>query len=267
VREGALTAAEAIAPTERLPLVSPLLRDPVRTVRVDAARTLASVPKEQMNSSERAHFEAALAEYVQSQRVDADRAEAHLNLAGVYTEQGELDRVEGEYKTALALMPALGGTYVNFADLYRQKGRDDEGERILRLGLAQAPQDAGIHHALGLALVRQKRMAEALKELEKAATLPPDRPRYAYVYAVALDAAGQGGRALEVLARAHAAHPGNREILSALAAYSAKAGRGAAAVGYAKRLLELDPQDPEARQLYDQLTGKRAPGAPGPPPS
>ena len=265
VREGALTAAETIAPAERLPLVSPLLRDPVRTVRIDAARTLASVPKEQMNSSERADFEAALAEYVQSQMVDADRAEAHLNLAGVYVEQGEIDRAEAEYKTALALMPALGGTYVNFADLYRQKGRDDEGERILRQGLARAPQDPGIHHALGLALVRQRKMGEALKELQKAAELPPERARYAYVYAVALDSAGQGGRALEVLRSAHAAHPGNREILEALASFSAKAGQGAAAIGYAKRLLELDPQDPGARQLYDQLTGKRPPGGTAPP--
>jgi tetratricopeptide (TPR) repeat protein len=262
VRDGALTAAEGIAPEQRLALVSPLLRDPIRAVRIDAARTLASVPKEQMNSSERADFEAALAEYVQSQMVDADRAEAHLNLAGVYVEQGELDRAEAEYKIALALMPALGGTYVNFADLYRQKGRDDQGERVLREGLAQAPQDPGIHHALGLALVRQKKMGEALKELQKAAELPPERPRYAYVYAVALDSAGQGGRALEVLGSAHAAHPGNREILAALASFSAKAGRGAAAIGYAKKLLELDPQDPEARQLFDQLTGKGAPGAP-----
>ena len=28
-------------------------------------------------------------------------------------------------------------------------------------------------------------------------------------------------------------------------------------MGYARKLLELDPQDPEAQQLYDQLTGKR----------
>ncbi len=260
VRDGALTAAEGIAREQRLALVSPLLRDPIRTVRIDAARTLASVPKDQMNSSERADFEAALAEYVQSQMVDSDRAEAHLNLAGVYVEQGELDRAEAQFRTALALMPALAGTYVNFADLYRQRGRDDEGERVLRQGLCVAPQDPGIHHALGLALVRQKRMGEALKELEKAAVLPPERPRYTYVYAIALDSAGQTGRALEVLTSAHAGHPGNREILGALASLSAKAGRGAAAVGYAKKLVELDPQDPEARQLHDQLTGKGTPG-------
>ncbi len=262
VRDGALTAAEGLPPTDRLPLVAPLLRDPIRTVRVDAARSLASVPKETMNSSERADFDAALAEYVQSQMVDADRAEAHLNLAGIYVEQGELDRAESEYRTALALMPALGGIYVNFADLYRLRGRDDETEKILRQGLVAAPRDPGIHYALGLTLVRQKRMAEALKELQKAAELPPERSRYLYVYGIALDSAGQTGRALEVLASAQAAHPGNREILQALVSLSAKAGRGAAAVGYAKKLVELDPVDPEARKLLEQLTSRKPPVSP-----
>ena len=267
VRDGALTAAEALEPAARLPLVSPLLRDPIRTVRIDAARTLASVPKDSMNSSERASFEAALAEYVQSQEVDADRAEAHLNLAAVAVEQGDVARAETEYKTALALVPALAGTYVNFADLYRMTGREDEAEKILRQGLAAAPKDPGVHHALGLTLVRQKRMPEALQELQKAAALPPERARYAYVYGVALDATGQTDRALEVLTAAHARFPGNREILSALASFNAKARNRGAAIGYAKQLLELDPQDPEAQRLYDQLTGKHAPGAaPGGPP-
>ncbi|HWZ86322.1 MAG TPA: tetratricopeptide repeat protein [Thermoanaerobaculia bacterium] len=263
VRDGALTGAEALEPAARLPLVSPLLRDPIRTVRIDAARTLASVPKDTMNSSERASFDAALAEYVQSQQVDADRAEAHLNLAGVAVEQGDLGPAETEYRTAVALMPALAVTYVNFADLYRMTGREDEAEKILRQGLAAAPRDPGIHHALGLTLVRRKRMPEALKELEKAAALPPERARYAYVYGVALDSTGQTGRALEVLAAAHTRFPGNREILSALASFSAKARNWAAAIGYAKELLELDPQDPEALRLLDQLTGKHAPGPAG----
>jgi Flp pilus assembly protein TadD len=136
---------------------------------------------------------------------------------------------------------------------------------VLRRGLAAAPRDPGIHYALGLTLVRQKRMPEALTELERAATLPPERVRYVYVYGVALDSAGQTDRALEVLAGAHAVHPGNREILLALASMNAKGRKLASAVGYAKKLLELDPQDPEARQIYDELTGKRAPGDGSPP--
>ncbi len=261
VRDGALTAAEALEPRERLALVSRLLKDPIRTVRIDAARALVTVPKEAMSSSERAEFEAALAEYVKSQLVDADRAEAHLNLAAVYADQREFGRAESEYRTALALMPAIAGTYVNFADLYRLEGRDDEAERILRQGLAAAPPDPGVHHALGLTLVRRKRMAEALRELELAATLPPERPHYSYVYGVALDSVGQTDRALAVLAAASARHPENRELLFALASYSAKVRNWPAALGYAKRLVELDPQDPEANRLLEDITKLRAPEA------
>jgi hypothetical protein len=82
---------------------------------------------------------------------------------------------------------------------------------VLRQGLIAAPQDPGVHHALGLALVRLKRMPEALVELRRAASLPPERPRYDYVYAVALT-----GRADRRSGSAAApAHPGNREILEA----------------------------------------------------
>jgi tetratricopeptide (TPR) repeat protein len=261
VRLGGVSAAEAIEPRARLALLSALLRDPIRTVRIDAARALTAVPKELMNPVARADFDAALAEYIASQHGDADRAESHLNLAGVFVDQGALDKAEAEYQTALALSPALGGTYVNLADLYRQRGRDDEAERVLRRGVAAAPRDPGVRHALGLTLVRQKRMTEALKELELAAKLLPDRPHYVYVFAVALDGQGQSRRALGVLGDAHRRYPGNREILYALATFSEKAGDRATAVSYAKRLLALDPQDPDALRLLEGLSGTTAPQA------
>ncbi len=260
VRSGALHAVESLQPEHRLEIAAPLLRDPILTVRIEAARALAGVPKESLNSSDRSDFERAFAEYVQSLSVDADRAEARLALANAYAEQGDLARAEKEYQTALSLVPAMAGGYANLADLYRLQGRDADAERVLREGLRRSPRDAGLHHALGLTLVRLKRKDEALIELEKAATLPPERARYLYVYGVALDSAGQTRRALEVLASAHARHTGNREILVALASISAKVGDLPAASTYAQKLLDLDPEDPEARSLRDQLAalqGKR----------
>jgi Flp pilus assembly protein TadD len=245
VRDGALDAAEVLEPVERLRLVGPLLRDPIRTVRIDAARTLVRVPKEQMTAAQRSDFERALSEYVESQLVDADRAEAHINLAGVYAAQGEAGKAEAEYRTAIRLTPALGAAYVNLADLYRQQGREGEAEAVLREGLAAAPADPGVHYALGLSLVRQKRMPEALEELRKAAEAPPPSPRYAYVYGVALDSVGETGRAIQVLAAAHARHAGNAEILQALVAFSEKTGDPAAAQAYARKLEALGtPQSP-----------------------
>jgi Tfp pilus assembly protein PilF len=263
VRHGALAAADALEPSERLRLVSPRLRDPVRTVRIEAARVLTSVPVEAMSASERADFQAALAEYVQSQMVDADRAESHLNLGSLFAAQGDLQKAEAEYRTALALTPAIGGAWANLADLYRLQGRDDEAEKVLRQGLAFAPRDPGVHHALGLTLVRRRRMPEALQELRKAAELPPERTRYDYVYGVALDSVGQTARALEVLTSAHVRHSGNREILEALASFSVKAGNRRAAVAYAEKLVALDPENTASRRLLDTLRGATpVPGLP-----
>jgi thioredoxin-like negative regulator of GroEL len=67
-------------------------------------------------------------------------------------------------------------------------------------------------HSLGLLLVRQKRLPEALPLFEEAAALSPEVARYAYVYALALHSAGQTDRALSVLGAAEANHPGNREL-------------------------------------------------------
>ncbi len=208
VRHGALEAAGALEPSERLRLVSPLFSDSIRTIRIQAAQVLTSVPAGGMTATERAPFEAALAEYVQSQQVDADRAEAHLNLGALYLTQGDPARAEAEYRTAIALMPAIGGAWANLADLYRAQGREEDAEKTLRQGLEAAPRDPGVHHALGLALVRAKRMPEAIVELRKAAELPPDRARYDYVYGVALDSVGQTSQAIAVLAAAHGRHSG-----------------------------------------------------------
>jgi Flp pilus assembly protein TadD len=240
VRHGAVLALDAVDPARRPPLAAPLLRDPVRTIRIDAARALAAVPPETLSPSDRADLDRALAEYVASLEVDADRAEAHAGLGALYAERGDAGKAEAEYREALGLVPALAAASANLADLYRALGREPEAEQVLRGALERSPSDAGLRHALGLALVRQKRLAEALVELRRAAELAPGRARYAYVYGVALDSAGQPDRAVEVLAKAQQQHPADREILQALVAFSAKAGKTSAAGEYGRKLAALD---------------------------
>ncbi|MGE5276354.1 MAG: tetratricopeptide repeat protein [Acidobacteriota bacterium] len=259
VRRGAISAAEALEPRERLALLSPALGDPVRTVRIDAARVMVSVPEELMTLSDRERFEAALSEYVASQRLDADRAESHVNLGALFAEQGNLEGAEAEYRTAMRLLPAFGAAYVNLADLYRVQGRDPEGEKVLRQGLAATPLDPGVHHALGLTLVRLKRLPEATVELKRATELAPDDPRYAYVYGMALDAAGDAKQAIQTLKVASALHPGSRNLLEALVTVSAKAGDAASARDGLRRLEALSPGDPRTRTLLRDLALPPAP--------
>jgi len=91
--------------------------------------------------------------------------------------------------------------------------------------------------------------------LRKAAALAPDSARFAYVYAVALHSSGKTAAAIRSLEQALTRHPGDRDILFALASFSRDAGRLAQARDYATRLLVLVPQDADARSLLQSLPG------------
>jgi predicted CXXCH cytochrome family protein len=243
VRLGALQSLAQMPPNARVPLAAPLLSDPVRTVRIEAVSLLAAVPAEQLSTEQRAAFERAAREFIETQRYNADRAEARVNLGTFYANRGDAARAEDEIKAAIRLEPLFIPAYVNLADLYRARGRDPDGERILRDGLKIAPKSAVLHHVLGLALVRMKRIDAALGELERTTTLEPENARFAYVYAVALHSTGKMEAAIATLEKALAAHPNDRDILAALASFHEARGEGAAAKKYADRLRALSERD------------------------
>ena len=149
---------------------------------------------------------------------------------------GRLDSAEAAYRTAIRLQPMFIAAYVNLADLERQRGREDLCIESLQEAIRRDPGAAEAYEALGLSLVRQKRLADAIAPFEKAMALRPDEPRYAYVHAVALHDAGEPRRAIEALERAHARHPGYRDYIEALVAYHREAGDAGAAAAWARKL-------------------------------
>ena len=260
VRIGALDMLENVPAFQIWPFVSPLLTDPVRGVRIRAASLLASVPIASQPSPDRAPFDQAVKEFIAAQRANAERPEARTSLGNFLAQRGQTAEAETEYKAALKLNPQYTVAAINLADLYRQVGRDDDGETVLRSVLTASPRNAASHHALGLTLTRLKRTGDALAELRKATELEPDHSRYAYVYAVALHSGGSRHEAITVLKEALKSHPGDRDILSALVAFSRVAGDASAALGYAERLAVITPEDGNLAALIGEL--KRQTGKP-----
>ncbi len=253
VRMAALRAAEALPAEGRAPLAAPLLRDPVRAVRLAAAHVLAgaTVPEAQRGDLER-----AVAEWIRSEEVNADRPEAHVNLAGLYARLGRAADAESSLRTALQLDPRFVPALLSLADLLRAQRRDADGERFLAEALRVGPDNPEALHALGLLRVRQNRLADAVDLLRRAAAGRPESPRLAYVYAVALHDTGRPGDAIAVLTAAHRQRPADRETLTALATYVAEGGDVRRALEHAERLLALDPDDPAARALVETLRGR-----------
>ena len=260
VRSGALAALDALTLERRVSLAAPLLRDPLRAVRLGAARALAGAPSHALGEGQRSDFERALSELVQSEMVNADRPEAHLNLANLYARLGRPAEAESELRTALWLDSRFVPALVNLADLFRAQGRDGDGERFLEGALEVAPNSADALHALGLLRARQGRRAEAVRLLRLAAVARPESVRFSYVYAVALHSTGDAAGAIAVLEQAHRRRPADREVLIALATFLRDRGDAKAALRYGEALAALVPEDREVQGLVTSL--RRQAGTP-----
>lgn len=239
VRVATLGALVSVPPGLRVQLAFPMLRDPVRAVRIEAARVLASIPIGELPSEQRRPLFAAGKEYVAAQLANAERPEAQTNLGNYYAGRGErLPAIEA-YKTAIEIAPYYLPAYINLADFYRRLGQENDALDLLQRAVAGNPGSAAAHHSLGLSLVRLKRYDAALDQLARAANLDPGDAGFAYVYAIALNSLGRPEQAVETLKAALQRHPGNREILSALVSILRDSGDRDGANQYAKRLREL----------------------------
>jgi Flp pilus assembly protein TadD len=238
VRRASATASQAIPPHAGAPVLTSLLADPIRTVRLEAVGQLVAIAGPPADPHARAAFDRVADEFRQSQAANAERAEAQVTLGAFETRLGRVDVAESAYRTAIALQPQFSPAYVNLADLLRAVGRDAEGEQVLRdgLGIVPAIGQPALQHALGLLLVRAKRYDDAIVWLRLAAERDAGNARYAFVYGVALHDTGQATEGRRVLERAAGRHPGNIDILSALVAFSREAGDAAAGRRWAAAL-------------------------------
>lgn len=253
VRIGALDMLENIAGQQIWPLISPLLTDPVRGVRMRAAVLLADVPTEIQPPADRKHFEQASAEFIAAQQLNADRPEARSALGSFFARRGRIADSEAEYQSALRLSPQYAPAAVNLADLYRQLHRDDDGESVLRAAVFASPAEAGLYYALGLTLTRLKRSDEALTALRRATELQPKNARYAYVLAVALHSRRRVDEAMTILNENNRQHPNDRDTLVALVSFSRDAGDFVEALRYAQQLSAITPGDPNLANLIEEL--------------
>ncbi|HLQ90732.1 MAG TPA: tetratricopeptide repeat protein [Xanthobacteraceae bacterium] len=253
VRIGALDMLENVPAAQLWPLVSRLLEDSSRGVRIRAVSLLAAVPVASQPAADRERFERVAAEFIAAQRINADRPEARSVLGNFLTSRGRRAEAEVEYKIALRLNPQFSPAATNLADLYRQMGRDADGENALRTAIAASPRNATLYHALGLVLTRLKQPEAALAEYRRATELEPHQARYSYVYAVALHSAGRREDAVSFLREASVRHPNDRDMLQALVSFSREAGDFATALEYAERLTRLLPNDPNLVALIENL--------------
>lgn len=252
VRRAAVMAGERLPNGAGIALISPLLADPVRAVRIEAARAL--VPHTDGLPPESARQQrAALAEYESAQRANADLPWAHLNLGVVADGSGEPLAAEQAYLRALRLDPDFLPARANLAMVYNRADRNAEAEAVLREGLERRADEGELHYSLGLLLAEEGRLQEAEPHLDRAAQLLPRHSRARYNHALTLQHQGRLKPALAELRLAHDAAPDDADIIHALAIAHLQRGDPRSARPYVVRLVKLLPNAPGPRAMLDQI--------------
>lgn len=240
VRHAAVLAHQSYPPQAVVSALVPMLRDPVRAVRIEAASLLAPMAHALPPGTA---FDSAIHELESVQRGMLGQPEALLMLGNLSAVRGDAARAEDCFRKAIRLDRHFIPAYVNLADLARATQREALSEQILREGLQVVPKAPALRQALGLALMRQGRKDAALAEFAAAHAAAADEPRYAYVYAVALHDMGRRTEAIRVLADS-ARRGGGRDVLLALAQFSAQDGDRAGAEAAYRALEAINPGDP-----------------------
>ena len=149
VRRASISTLDMLPPAQRLPLIAPLLDDPVRIVRLEAAATLAD-SSSAASTEQRAAFDRAAADYELAQRFNADRPESRAALGNFYLREGRTQEAEAQLRSALELDPAFAPAYVNLADLQRTQARDADAEQpaARRAAAGASSRRAALHPGL-----------------------------------------------------------------------------------------------------------------------
>ncbi len=122
VRLAALQIAEGFGAPERLEVGLPMLSDSNRAVRQGAAWVLAAIADSLKSADQRRAFDAAAAEFVASQRYNADQAGDRLVLGVFFAQRRQLDLAEAEFRAALRLDPRMSEAEAALAAIQRDRG-------------------------------------------------------------------------------------------------------------------------------------------------
>ena len=253
VRAAAARAVEGLPANQRGQLIAHLLRDDLRAVRVAAARALAAAPPATIPAESRPALADALAEAREAELVNGERSGSWLNLGVLAVDRGDLAGAEQAIRTAQALEPRSVPAAVNLADVLRTMGREAEARTTLEEALASRPNDATLHHALGLAWVRAKDYERAEIHFAEAASWAPEDPRNPLMHGLCVAQLEDPGRAVSILENGLANHPADVDLTLALVESLRPLGRLDEGLARVTALRSLRPDRPDLEQVEQQL--------------
>ncbi|GLR72900.1 cytochrome c3 family protein [Agaribacter marinus] len=197
IRLGAMAATTNMQAQQVASLLSPLLNDTAKAVRVDAASRLAGT---QLPQNYLSLFRQAFTELEAMHATNNWRGEGRMNAGIAALKMGQITDAESQYEMATFIDPYFAQGYVNLADVYRSVNKVKKEHDVYKKGIQYLPKDGLIRYAYSLYFVRQQNYNDALVQVKSAHEFEPDNTQYVYAYALILERNNRLKDAVELLA-------------------------------------------------------------------
>jgi len=251
IRYQALQSYMPVSLDEMLALLSPMLNDPVKAVRMQAAFRMSSIPVAAMDSSLLREFYESLVEYRMAMEYTGEFAASRHNLGVIYQNLGNHVQAEQNFLAAIRIDDEFYPSMANLAVTYNQLGKNDEAETLLRHMISNFPDYHDAHYSLGLLLAEKGDYEGALESLETASELVPDYSRIWYNLAMLYQHFGHEEQYLEAMGKALELEPANMDFLYALAEYYYRSQNYEQVRKIANEILLYYPDNPLGPQLLE----------------
>ena len=232
LRAAAILYLETQPQRDLVKRIAPLLHDPVRLVRTEAARVLAGVPISQLSNEDQRAFQLALDEFREGLQINSDQAGAQMALGILSERMNRPQDAIAFYRAAIHVQPEVSGPRSNLASLLERIG-DRNAARQLRLeeldllarDAEMAPNLASVHYRYGLSLYLNQKLPEAVVELALACEQDPGNPDFRMALTLLYERLGQWDDAINSLAVLREIQPDHPSLNELELRFRAQAGR------------------------------------------
>ena len=148
VRRAAIGVQRRANPQDRVVRLIELLDDPVRSVRIEGARSLLDAPIARLPKRYSEWFSTAMSEYKASLKATADFPATQMALAGVALTTRQFEAANAAFQEATEMDPQLEQAWVMQARIQAAFGRSDEAISILEKASKANPSSIAIYQTL-----------------------------------------------------------------------------------------------------------------------
>jgi predicted CXXCH cytochrome family protein len=241
VRAATVGAIRHIPAGERVSLLTPLLSDPLRSVRQTAAIEIAGAGVAALPPADDTKFRAALQEYLDSRLANADTPEGHMAIGGMALSRRKWDDAEAAFRTAAEMDPQLSQAWLVLAQIREARGDAAGTEAALTAAVSAAPENIELLLARAGFEARRQRTDDALAWYKRALARDENRADTWFGMSIAALYGQRPELALDYARRSETLDPRNPEAAVVQAMAHAMLGQRAEAKAAAERARQIAP--------------------------